>query len=529
MKILKVLGKSLLSVGRLAPYLLTLLVLVLALRGIPGNPDVAKLNTSSWKDAGPFDTSPERGRFALVYSIVEEDSFSYTLPVARFAIPDIGYHNGSYVSLFAPGSAIVLIPGYLIGKFLGSSQIGTYAVILLFAFLNFLLIKAISRILGASSNSSFVSALSFTFASTAFAYAVNLYQHHLSVFLLLTSFYSLLKFSPLKSLSITWFLFPLSLAIDYPNAFLFSPLLVYSLIRLVNFRKLKNNLAISLNLKYLLLIPLFSLSTLLFFFWVHDKSYGNPLQLAGTVKNIRSIDENGLPAQPDNSADPNTSAQLEKLASQRSALSFFNTRNLVNGMNILIFSPDRGVINYWPLVIIAFFGVAILYQKHQKVAVLILSVFITNLLIYSSWGDPWGGWSFGPRYLIPGFAFLSVAISQYLNKFKTKPLLLLLFTAVFSYSLYVNTAGALTSVSNPPQVEVLSLEEQTGQEQKYTFERNLDHLENNRSKALYFRQTYSENFSAHDYFKIVLSIVSVIALTHTIKIYLEKDTYETNF
>ena len=70
MKILKVLGKSLLSVGRLAPYLLTLLVLVLALRGIPGNPDVAKLNTSSWKDAGPFDTSPERGRFALVYSIM---------------------------------------------------------------------------------------------------------------------------------------------------------------------------------------------------------------------------------------------------------------------------------------------------------------------------------------------------------------------------------------------------------------------------------------------------------------------------
>jgi hypothetical protein len=111
--------------------LISALILGLSLRGHLGNPTATELNNNYWKDNGPLELSPERGRFALLYSLAEDHSFFFSLPLARFATPDLGYENGHYVSLFAPAVSFFAIPGYLIGKALGASQAGSVSVICL--------------------------------------------------------------------------------------------------------------------------------------------------------------------------------------------------------------------------------------------------------------------------------------------------------------------------------------------------------------------------------------------------------------
>src|SRR3990172_11434883 len=57
-------------------------ILVLAVKGKSGNPTEATMNDLSWTTNGPFELSPERGRFALTYSLVENKSVGFSIPVA---------------------------------------------------------------------------------------------------------------------------------------------------------------------------------------------------------------------------------------------------------------------------------------------------------------------------------------------------------------------------------------------------------------------------------------------------------------
>ena len=80
---------------KLLVILFTVILLALALHGMPGNPSMEILNNSVWKEGGPFELSPERGRFALTYSLIEDQSFEFSLPVARFATPSRNATRGN--------------------------------------------------------------------------------------------------------------------------------------------------------------------------------------------------------------------------------------------------------------------------------------------------------------------------------------------------------------------------------------------------------------------------------------------------
>src|SRR5207302_508729 len=74
---------------RLVPFFLFLVVVLgLSVRGLAGNPTPKDLNTLAWKDQGPLELSPERGRFSLLYSLAENRSFQLSVDLARFAAPD---------------------------------------------------------------------------------------------------------------------------------------------------------------------------------------------------------------------------------------------------------------------------------------------------------------------------------------------------------------------------------------------------------------------------------------------------------
>src|SRR3989344_5134224 len=500
-------------------------ILTLSLRGISGNPTDEVLNQHYWKDEGPLELSPDRGKFALTFSVVEDKSFIFSLPVARFATPDLGYVNGQYVSLFAPGVSFITIPGYLLGKSFGLAQVGTFAIIALFALLNVILLRAIAIRLGATPLAATIASLLFIFATPAFTYAVTLYQHHISTFLILLSIYTLLRWNNIWSLFLIWFLCAASIPIDYPNLFLMFPIGLYALGRLVIFNKEENKLNISIKLVGFVTFIAAALP-LSFFLWFNQISYGNPLQLSGTVPSVKAIDAQGNPTTPDVIGTENVEKFINPEQQEKSAVRFFKTRNLLAGLDTHFTSPDRGILVYTPIVLFGVLDMFLLYKRNQQILSLLLGIIGANILLYSMWGDPYGGWAFGSRYLIPRYAIFSILLALALTNLRKSSLFLLIFFITLSYSVAVNTLGAITSSRNPPKVEAISLEKLSGVAEKYTYERNFDFLKSNRSKSFIFQSFANKYLLAWHYYLLIT--FSIITLSAFLLLYLRLSVKENN-
>jgi hypothetical protein len=488
------------------------LVLTLSLRGLAGNPTVAQLNTPVWKEKGPLELSPDRGRYTLLLAMAEDHSFSFTPALAAFAAPDVAYTSGRYVSLFAPGVSAIILPGYLLGKNYGLSQVGSFAVISIFAIFNILLIRSIAIRLGANPTAASLGGLAFLFGTPAFAYAVSLYQHHISTFLILLSIYLLIRFKNFWSLAAIWFLCAVSITVDYPNFFMMLPVAFAALGKMFNIHKGIDGIKISLPL-----VKILSLSAVIlplaFFLTFNQLSYGNPLTLSGSIERSVQVNKDGSPVLESKVVEAQEKANHMKniQAPNKSLLNFFNPRLLLNGFYIHFLSPDRGMLWYTPLMLIGFIGFLASYRKLKYIG-LFAAIIGFDVLLYSMWDDPYGGWAFGSRYLIPAYSILSIFIAMALTKLNKYNVFLLAFFIMFSYSVGINTVGAITSSANPPKVEAESLSNTSGTKQDYTFFRNFDQLNKNLSKSFVY-QTYAKNsMSAWSYYMaIVVGIITVSA------------------
>lgn len=485
-------------------------ILTVSLRGIAGNPTENTINELQWSDNGPFELSPDRGRFALAFSLAEDHSFYFSLPVARFATPDLGYINGHYVSLFAPGVSFIIIPGFLLGKMFGFAQVGAFAVIAVFALLNTILIRKIAIKLGANTIAATVAALTFLFATPAFTYGVTLYQHHISTFLILLSLYILLTYRSIWATAAIWFLFAASLPIDNPNLFLMAPIALAAAGRFFYTKKIKRSEYIGFRYRGIVTF-LAAILPLAFFLWFNQMSYGSPFQLGGAVASVKIIDANGKPAAPKKVDAATAEKYLNPEKQQKSVVKFFQTRNLVNGFYEHFISRDRGILYFTPVIFFSLIGMYFLYKKNTYMTSLLLGIIGSTVLLYSMWGDPYGGWAFGSRYLIPAYAICAIFIGVALTSVRRKTLLILFFFILLTYSVAVNTLGAITSSRNPPKAEVLSLEKLSGHEEKYSYDRNYQFLMANQSKS-FFWQTYLSSFvPAQTYYWILTGCIVLVS------------------
>lgn len=469
------------------------LVFSLSLRGLPGNLMVEEMMaTDTWRTKGPLELSPERGRFALLYSVVEDHSLFFSPSVAQFAMPDVAIDSkGRFVSLFAPFLSFILIPGYLLGKALGASQVGASAMIALFAVLNGALIRAIAMRLGAGRMAASLGALAFLFGTPAFAYGTTLYQHHVTVFLLLLSIVTLLRWEGFWSLAFVALLTGISAPLDNPNAFLFVPIVIWAVTRVV---RITMDERITFSIRPLFILTGFA-ATIPFalFLWYNSVANGGPFQLSGTLQSA-----------------PATQQVFENFgaSNEKTAIGFFKTRSLLNGLYIHLTSPDRGVVRYAPVILFGIAGFIVLYRKRRlAITNVLVGVSMTTLLLYSLWGDPWGGWAFGSRYLIPAYAMLGIGLGVALEARKQSFLFLGIFFAALLYSIGVNTLGAVTSSANPPQVEVLQLEAISKKVQRYSFDRNWQYLQENGSKSFVYQTWANRYMDAEKYYWLLVSMV----------------------
>src|SRR3989344_5546646 len=382
--------KIILSIaGPIALVLFCAVVLALGLRGLPGNPTAEELNSLQWNDQGPLELSPERGRFALLYSVVENNSLQFSLPIARFTTPDLGLSpDGQYVSLFAPAVSFIAIPGYVIGKYFGASQVGAFAVIALFAIFNVLLIRAIAIRLGTDKIAAAIGALTFLFATPAFAYAVTLYQHHISLFIILLSVYILMRWNNFWSLSAVWFLLALSAAVDNPNVIFMVPIGLYAAAKMFIINKELAKINIRFRKKALVAL-IGALVPVILFLWFNQASHGDFLKLSGTLPSVKAIDAFGSPMTPPLADNP--SKAFDPVQKGKSAIGFFQTRNLLNGFYIHLLSPDRGIVFYAPVILLGLLGFLFLLSANKTAGNILITVGGAVFLLYSMWGDPWGG------------------------------------------------------------------------------------------------------------------------------------------
>lgn len=86
-------------------------------------------------------------------------------------------------------------------------------------------------------------------------------------------------------------------------------------------------------------------------------------------------------------------------------------RGMADGVSALLLSPNRGLLIFTPISLLGFAGIArvLALCRHDRLLVLFALASLAHLVLVGSYRVWWGGWSFGPRYLIEILPTLAIA------------------------------------------------------------------------------------------------------------------------
>ena len=461
---------------------------------------------------GPFESSGSTSRYALTQAIVEDGTLFFDKDKAKFSSPDVSKHNGRYFTIFTPGVSFIGVPFYVLGRQFGLPQTFAYLSTIVFALFNIYLIFTIARKLGSGFYSSLLAGSLFLFGTNALSYATSYTQHLASTFVVLMGLLIALNRPTFIKNILLGMLYGAGLLIDVPNGILLLPVVLYILGGHIQISHEDNKT--SLKVKVTLLGLIIGLAPLILAFgWYNYKISGSATfipQFAGRTTDF--------------SDNPEIDSSSRKDSGIRMP---FNTRNIVQGSYLFLISNERSIIVYTPVVIFGVIGLIYLIQDSikKKIARLILALFLVNLTTYTMFGDAWGGWAFGPRYLIPGLAVLSIGISCFIERFNKKPFIILLFSVISIYSIAVNVLGATTTSLVPPKVEAVAFPEPI----PYTYLGNWERLVNeNLNSSLIYNLYLKNKLTAKNFTLIYTSGILLLAATLYVASALEKRNKNEN-
>ena len=495
----------------------------LILRGIYSNPQGSSIKNNLDQATKPFELSPERGRYILTMSLAENRSFALSRQLADAADPDVGYHEGRFYIFFPPGVSVLALPFYNLGKNYNLSQVGSFFTIAIFAILNLILIFKIARdIFKLPFSISLISSIIFGFASTSWSYAITLYQHHVTTFAILSIFYSAYLFKKAKKWNwifagYNWFVYGMALFLDYPNLFLLAPAMLYFLINSFFYSVKSKEITVGLKKQILITSALFIGSILLHGYY-NQINFGSWKKVSGSLAGIRRVKEQ------EKLKNLNKDKALAEISSKKDVTGFFKEEDLPHGFAILLFSRDRGLFLYAPIFVLALLGIYSIRKRINLEIGILLGLVGINLLLYSSWGDPWGGWAYGSRYLIPSMAVLSIFVGIWLNNARHKITASFATFLLFAYSSFIALLGALTTNQVPPKVEADFLK------MKYNFLLNWDYFIDGKSGSFVFNEFASKYMNLQQYFLLIYTplILIVFALIFIVPLF-ENIKQKANF
>jgi len=451
---------------------------------------------------GPFEASNSTSRYALTKAIVDDKTFSLNLDLAKFASPDVVYYDGKFTSIFTPGLSFLGVPLYMLGALFGMPQLFSYITILIFAIIDVLLIAKISQKMGGSYAFGLLGGLVFLFATNALVYSLTYTQHIVTVTIIILALLNSLSARTVKNDLLFGALYGIGILIDIPNVFLLLPVACYVFIK--HFSKKESmekvNIAVHMSFSWILvgLLPF-----LLLFATYNVATTGSLTKLGQTIGRSTALEKFA----PEQSAS--ASATFNDEGPKPIGLQLpFSTRAQLAGAYTLLMSDERSWIYYSPIVFIGLLGLIILYkrEKTRSITLVYFATIFINILLYSMFGDPWGGWAFGPRYLIPSAGILCLGIGAILERYKKNIFLVGLFFVLLFYSIWVNSLGALTTSSIPPKIESIHLSTPI----PWTYAYNQEILQRGVSSSLIYNVFLEKKISASEYLWLVIGALSFL-------------------
>lgn len=472
----------------------SILIFSAVVKGNKGNP-IAFQKIYDTRVGGPFELTNSNSRYALTESIVNQGTFLFDDAQARFAAPDLVHHNGRFFSVFTPGVSFIGIPFYVVGKYFGIPQLLTYCSTHLFALLNVFLIAFLTMRLGGKTYHGALGGLIFLFGTNALAYSLTFTQHHASTFLVLLGILNAFGKRTFVNNTLFGVIFGIGILVDIPNVFLLLPVALYVLYKNSVVEELTEKIKIGAKIGIIGLV--IGLIPFLFLFGFYN------YQTAGSYTKIAQfIGRSDYPTPIKKAEVKNAQQKLLKIP--------FDTRLQLNGLYILLMSNERGLFYYSPILLAGLLGLLIAYKNknYREASILTFSVICTNFILYSMFGDPWGGWAFGPRYLIPASALLSAGIGIAVWRFARNPIFLPVFFILLFYSVGVSFSGALTTNAIPSKGEALNLITPI----PYTYEYNFQFIDKNQSGSLIYNLVFSSLFKLRA-FLYTLTIMFVLLVS----------------
>jgi len=488
--------KHLLKIGASILTVTLLLVFYVGLvRGRPGNPTPQDIGGRLNSGGLPFESSHERGPYSTTLSLVQDYSFALSPTLAEASMPDVGRFGDKYYILFAPGLSVLAVPFYILGSRFNLAQVTTFYMSSIFAVGGLICLYHLARgAMKLSPPASLFACLVFGFATIALSYANTIYQHHLSTFLLLSAYLAAWTYKQHTAHSWlgavwVWFAYGVAFFVDYPNLFLFLPAVCYLLLSATSFSQTPEKYSLSIRLSVIVSAVVFVLLGGGHAVYNYSQ-FGSPFTLHGSLPTYQTT----------------TSANSSNPAPPKSPAKFFSEELYPRSAVTLLFSSDRGLFFFSPILALGVLGLLVACRRLNLETACFLAQMLVVLFLYSSWGDPWGGWAFGPRYLIPAMPFLSLFAAwwvftpshRFIKKLVAVPLLL--------YSSAIAIAGSLTTNVIATKAEGLALN------LPYNFLLNWEFLQANRSASFVYDQFLRGRLTLITYALVLYAIVITCAL-----------------
>ncbi len=478
-----------------------LFLLTFVLKGSRKNNDTLNFQLGYDKTiGGPFESSGSTSRYALTEAFVKFNTLFFNTQQSQFAAPDVSEYKGKYFSIFTPGVSFLAVPFYLVGNVFQLPQLFTYSLNIILAFMIFLLMIKLSQITGSGLKPSIIAAITFIFATNLLPYTGSFTQHLASTAVIILAIINVSIKRTLINNIWLGILFGAGILLDLPNVFMMAPIILYVIYKhfVVNTNEQKINLSINLNIFgiFIGLIPLILIFGLYNF--QTSGSYFKAAQFIGRSKIYA----------PQDYTNTNSNTNEKKFSIRLP----FKTRNQIRGIYILTLSDERGVFYYSPVLILGLIGLYILYQekKDRTLIILLLCVALFDLFGYSMFSDYHGGWAFGSRYMIPAEAMMSVGLGFFIQKYRHKILVPIIFLVLFSYSVFVNTLGAMTTTLIPPKQEAVTYPYPV----TYTYLYNYNLVKGGEINSLIYNTYLANNINGMNfvliYTGVVISVVSIL-------------------
>ena len=110
------------------------------------------------------------------------------------------------------------------------------------------------------------------------------------------------------------------------------------------------------------------------------------------------------------------------------------TMPFLSGAHMLLLEPSKSVILFVPVTVLLPFALVRLWHQSREAAVLISSTAAITFVVAALWHNPNGGWSWGPRLLIPAIPSTLAAIGPWMDTPLRRMLAIGLFALGFAVS-----------------------------------------------------------------------------------------------